>query len=233
MKILKSAHICRATCTVCKCTSKVLKLHNFNAWRRSRWWKTRRRTEVNESRAALLSNLNVFQCTKLAGVYCFLYDLKMILYYWQGFISILGMHDVFYLLSKQPTDQVRMCVSASLPVCKKVAAWDKRSPWASAGCVRGKALAYTRLLLTQYSVFTMWLMEKGSKSQTDVNDVIQCNLNFSQRWPNCKFSRVCEDANRPFALAPFGDITFEGFRLYALWIIIIIKRPQRRLKRRV
>ena len=85
MKILKSAHICRATCTVCKCTSKVLKLHNFNAWRRSRWWKTRRRTEVNESRAALLSNLNVFQCTKLAGVYCFLYDLKMILYYWQGF----------------------------------------------------------------------------------------------------------------------------------------------------
>lgn len=34
-------------------------------------------------------------------------------------ISILGMHDVFYLLFKQPTDQVRMCVLLHYPMQKK------------------------------------------------------------------------------------------------------------------
>lgn len=51
---------------------------------------------------------------------------------------------------------------------QKVVAWDKRSPWASAGCVRGKAL-------TQYSVFTVWLME--SKSLTEVK---RCNRGLKQ-----------------------------------------------------
>lgn len=49
-------------------------------------------------------------------------------------------------------------------------------------------------------------MEKDSKSQTEVKDVMQCDLNFPPQWPNCKFSRVCEVANNPFTPTPSGDI---------------------------
>ena len=51
---------------------------------------------------------------------------------------------------------------ASLPYAKRMVAWDK-SPWASTGCVKGKALDYIGLLLTQNNVFIMWLMGREAK----------------------------------------------------------------------
>lgn len=104
------------------------------------------------------------------------------------------------------------CVLCFITLCKKVVAWDKRSPWA--GWLRGKALAYTGPLLTQCRVFTMWLMDKDGKSLTEAQDVMQCDLKFPQLWPNCKFSRVCEAAKNPCKLTPSGGLTFYMFQLY-------------------
>jgi len=48
-------------------------------------------------------------------------------------------------------------------------------------------------------------MGKDSESQAEVRDVIQCDLNFPQQRPNCKYSGVNEGANNPFTLFKAED----------------------------
>lgn len=60
----------------------------------------------------------------------------MILNDWQGFSSVLDMHDVFYPLSKQPTEQVRMCVVLHYPMQKSGGLRQKKSMSISWMCER-------------------------------------------------------------------------------------------------
>lgn len=53
----------------------------------------------------------------------------------------------------------------------------------------------------------MWLMGKDSKSQTEVKDVMQCDLNLCLNSRQTVNFVGCEVANNPFTLTSSGDIT--------------------------
>ena len=107
----------------------------------------------------------------------------------RGLITIRAMNDACSPFPQQPENEFT-CALCFITLCKKVVVWDKRSPWASAGWVTGKALADTSIPLTPYSVFTMWLMAKDSKSQHDVKYLMWYILNFTWPWSKCKLGKA-------------------------------------------
>lgn len=97
-----------------------LKLHDFNARWRSRWKKKKKRQDrgAREQRCLtfkteLASILKVWQ-----GYTAFNTTWIWYLNCCEDFISILNMHDAFYPLPKQPTEQVHMCVVLDYPMQK-------------------------------------------------------------------------------------------------------------------
>lgn len=181
----------------------VLKLHNCNAWQRSRWKRKEDRGAWEQSCLTFPTELSILEASRvtlhLIGLE---YDFKND---WRGFYFCSWFAQCVlsaFQTAHRPDSHV---CSASLPYAKK---WwpETKEVHEHQLDVRGKALAYTRPLLTQYSVFTMWLMGKDSKSQTEVKDVMQCDLNLCLNSRQTVNLVVCEVAINPFTLTPSGDI---------------------------
>lgn len=114
----------------------VLKLHNCNAWQRSRW----KRKKKNEDRGAweqsclaFQTELSILESSRVTLHLMWLeYHFKMI-----GGVLFLFLICTMCFICFPNSPQTRLaCVFCFITLCKKVVAWDKRSPWASAGCER-------------------------------------------------------------------------------------------------
>lgn len=101
---------------------------------------------------------------------------------------------MFYPFSKQLREQRWRVCCASLPYAKRWRSETKGVHEHQLDVWEERALACTRPLLTQCTVFIAWWMRKDSKSQSGVKDVTQCDLNLSSQRPNCKFSEVSKQS---------------------------------------
>lgn len=120
-------------------------------------------------------NLNAFKRTKLARLHsntCYLKSLAGL-----NLFSFIGERICAY--QKSPQTEIACVCCASLPYAKNTAAWDKRSPWASARDERGKAPACAEPLLTQHAVFIKRLLGRDRNSQTERENVTTAWFKFS------------------------------------------------------
>lgn len=111
---------------------------------------------------------------------------------------------------KSPQTEIACVCCASLPYAKNTAAWDKRSPWASARDERGKALAYAEPLLTQHAVFIKWLLGRDRNSQTECENVTTVWFKFLLYGQTVNLAQV---AKPPIILLHSGQSVFQRLRL--------------------
>lgn len=154
-------------------------------------------------------NLNAFKRTKLARLHS---NMSVIWNHWQDWTYFLLSENVFVPTKRARRLRSHVCVVLHYPMQKNTAAWDKRSPWASARDERGKALAYAEPLLTQHAVFIKWLLGRDRNSQTECENVTTVWFKFLLYGQTVNSAQV---AKPPIILLHSAQC-FKGFAC-ALW----------------